>query len=85
MPMLPESEPLEHGPSDELLNASDSDAEHSVFPRTVRLTLQILPNATRSLKFPHNARILAGRADDESQYICDGSRVPAGGVFRINA
>lgn len=29
------------------------------------MTLHILPNATRSLKFPHNARILVGRADDE--------------------
>ncbi len=38
--------------------------EHTVFPRVVRLTLQILPNATRSLRFPHNARILVGRADD---------------------
>src|SRR5215475_6350016 len=63
MPMLPESEPLENGPSDESLNVPDT--EHSVFPRAVRLTLQILPNATRSLKFPHNARILVGRADDE--------------------
>lgn len=61
--MLPESDPLENGLSDESLNAPDT--EHSVFPRTVRLTLQILPNATRSLKFPHNSRILVGRADDE--------------------
>lgn len=61
--MLPESEPLENDPADESLNASDT--EHSVFPRSVRLTLQILPNATRSLKFPHNSRILVGRADDE--------------------
>ena len=60
--MLPESEPLEHGPSDESLHAPDTG--HSVFPRSVRLTLHILPNATRSLKFPHNARILVGRADD---------------------
>ena len=61
--MLPESEPTENGLSDESLNAPDE--EHSVFPRSVRLTLQILPNATRSIKFPHNARILVGRADDE--------------------
>jgi pSer/pThr/pTyr-binding forkhead associated (FHA) protein len=61
--MMPESEPLEQGQSDESLNVPDT--EHSVFPRTVRLTLQILPNATRSLKFPHHSRILAGRADDE--------------------
>src|SRR4029078_8663394 len=64
MTMLPESEPLEeHGPSDESLNAPDT--EHSIFPRSVRLTLQILPNSIRSLKFPHNSRILVGRADDE--------------------
>jgi len=61
--MLPESEPIENGPSDEPL--STPDTEHSVFPRTVRLTLHILPNATRTLKFPHNARILVGRTDDE--------------------
>ena len=63
MPMLPESEPIGHGPSDEPLITPDT--EHSVFPRSVRLTLQILPNGTRSIKFPHNARILVGRADDE--------------------
>jgi predicted component of type VI protein secretion system len=61
--MLPESEPLEHGLSDESLNAPDT--EHSVFPRSVRMNLQILPSGTRSLKFPHNSRILVGRADDE--------------------
>jgi pSer/pThr/pTyr-binding forkhead associated (FHA) protein len=61
--MLPESEPIENGLSDESLNAPNT--EHSVFPRTVRITLHILPNATRTLKFPHNARILVGRADDE--------------------
>src|SRR5690242_14271072 len=63
MPMMPESEPLEQGPSDESLNAPDT--EHSVFPRIVRMTLQILPDAIRSLKFPYNSRILVGRADDE--------------------
>lgn len=61
--MLPESEPADHSPVDDSLNVSDT--EHSVFPRTVRMTLHILPNATRTLKFPHNARILVGRADDE--------------------
>ena len=61
--MLPESEPIEHGPSDEPLITPNT--EHSVFPRTVRMTLHILPDATRTLKFPHNARILVGRADDE--------------------
>ena len=49
--------------SDEAADVRDG-TEHSVFPRVVRLTLQILPNATRSLRFPHNARILVGRADD---------------------
>ncbi|MBI1282279.1 MAG: FHA domain-containing protein [Anaerolineaceae bacterium] len=61
--MFSESDPLENGLSDESSNAPET--EHSVFPRTVRMTLQILPNATRSLKFPHNSRILVGRADDE--------------------
>ncbi|MBA3869696.1 MAG: FHA domain-containing protein [Chloroflexota bacterium] len=61
--MLPESEPIEHGPSDEPLITPNT--EHSVFPRIVRLTLHILPDANRTLKFPHNARILVGRADDE--------------------
>ena len=62
MPMLPESESLEHIPSDQSLDAPNT--EHSVFPRSVRMTLHILPNSTRSLKFPQNARILVGRADD---------------------
>ena len=60
--MLPESEPLEHGLSDESLSVPNT--EHSVFPRSVRMTLTILPHTTRSLKFPHNSRILVGRADD---------------------
>lgn len=63
--MLPESEPHENGPSDESLNAPEPQTEHSVFPRTVRLSLQILPTGTRSIKFPQNSRILVGRADDE--------------------
>src|SRR3954464_164106 len=63
MSMLPESEPIEHGPPDEPLITPNP--EPPVFPRTVRLTLHILPDATRTLKFPHNARILVGRADDE--------------------
>jgi len=61
--MLPESEPLENGLSDESLSVPNT--EHSVFPRSVRMTLQILPHTIRSLKFPHNSRILVGRADDE--------------------
>lgn len=101
--MLPETEPLTNSPSDEPLNAPTTEqaeadrlanvpdgTEHTVFPRVVRLTLHILPNATRSLRFPHNARILVGRADDEetandlmlelSHYGGEGS-----GVSRIHA
>ncbi len=63
MSMLPESEPLENGLSDE--SVSEVGTEHSVFPRSVRMTLQIHPHNTRTLKFPHNSRILIGRADDE--------------------
>lgn len=61
--MRPELEPVEHSTPDQSSPASET--EQSVFPRIVRLTLHILPNATRSLKFPYNARILVGRADDE--------------------
>lgn len=102
--MLPETEPLSNSPSDEPLSAPLSDeapapnveaevfdpTAHSVYPRIVKLTLQILPDATRSLRFPHNSRILVGRAEDEetandlmlelSHYGGEGS-----GVSRIHA
>ena len=59
---MSDSESLQTNLPDESENTPNTD--HSVFPRIVRLTLQILPNHTRTLKFPHNARILVGRADD---------------------
>ncbi len=85
---MPDTESLETNSSDE--SSPIPNTEHSVFPRIVRLSLQILPNSTRTLKFPHNSRILVGRADDEetandlmlelSHYGGEGS-----GVSRIHA